>query len=671
MRKVGNTASNKVYNPVNQKPPVPIDADESDAAMERFIRQKYVNSAFSKSANPNRHRNTGSSGSDDIPPPLPPKTPGRFGLRSASSVFPLSSKAKRETSSTTVSTSHSNGNDHFESGGHPPSSPPSRAGPFTRNTVSQALGFGDSDVGDNSHAKLASLRDMGFSDERRNTVVLKSVSWDLDRAVEMLMRMGDAGVSNGRMPPHSLASPRESSLFAPTRTNISSTQPSMATIGLSMPTLSSLEVSSSPALNDSSNPFDALDFAAPPAPPQSSQSTGSLQNKIPFDITNPFGIMPTPQQQAPLSAPTITASSSAFNLNQAFQNMALSPPQSLFPHHTGSGVPLQQQQLPQAQSPFATPSSGHSYFTAASSAATQHGYTPQLAPYNPFLTPGGQQQQQQQQQWDQSYQALSSSTNAGFIGNNPFTRSPTRLQSSNALGQIPEQAQANYFTALTQSQTYPLSHVNLHGASVPTLPSSDLQQIPQKAPEQLDQLQQQTNNPFFTQPPVPSQVPRLHNTASIMALYNMQQPSTTTTLLPVTSSPAATTTKHTSTQLPTPQPLQPPGDQFLGRSTSENQSTAATFVAATNPFFGITTNVVGNTAEQMQQAHVLAPQVSNPYGQRQPPPPPGPSEHAVKGAHTTDLFVGGRSRDSIMALGMEWSNGRHSPDAFASLSARH
>jgi hypothetical protein len=28
------------------------------------------------------------------------------------------------------------------------------------------------------------------------------------------------------------------------------------------------------------------------------------------------------------------------------------------------------------------------------------------------------------------------------------------------------------------------------------------------------------------------------------------------------------------------------------------------------------------------------------------------------------------SRDSMMAVGLEWSNGRHSPDAFASLSAR-
>ena len=28
------------------------------------------------------------------------------------------------------------------------------------------------------------------------------------------------------------------------------------------------------------------------------------------------------------------------------------------------------------------------------------------------------------------------------------------------------------------------------------------------------------------------------------------------------------------------------------------------------------------------------------------------------------------SRESMMAVGLEWTNGRHSPDAFASLSAR-
>jgi hypothetical protein len=92
MKRVGNIASNRIYNPQNAKPPIPFDADEADSAMERFIRQKYQDRTVKA---PIRN-NTGSTNSDDQPPPLPPKTGSRFGFRSASSIFPLSSKSRRE-----------------------------------------------------------------------------------------------------------------------------------------------------------------------------------------------------------------------------------------------------------------------------------------------------------------------------------------------------------------------------------------------------------------------------------------------------------------------------------------------------------------------------------------------------------------------------------------------
>src|ERR1700760_513555 len=92
MKRIGNVASNRIYNPDNTRPPVPFDADEADSAMERFIRQKYQERVVSAQA----RQNTGSTNSDDHPPPLPPKTGSRFGFRSASSIFPLSSKARRE-----------------------------------------------------------------------------------------------------------------------------------------------------------------------------------------------------------------------------------------------------------------------------------------------------------------------------------------------------------------------------------------------------------------------------------------------------------------------------------------------------------------------------------------------------------------------------------------------
>ncbi|EOD49293.1 putative gtpase activating protein for arf protein [Neofusicoccum parvum UCRNP2] len=44
MKRVGNVASNRIYNSTNVKPNIPIDVDEVEGALERFIRQK-VNKA--------------------------------------------------------------------------------------------------------------------------------------------------------------------------------------------------------------------------------------------------------------------------------------------------------------------------------------------------------------------------------------------------------------------------------------------------------------------------------------------------------------------------------------------------------------------------------------------------------------------------------------------------
>ena len=41
MKQQGNIESNKIYNPKNKRPDIPLDADEVDGAMERFIRKKY------------------------------------------------------------------------------------------------------------------------------------------------------------------------------------------------------------------------------------------------------------------------------------------------------------------------------------------------------------------------------------------------------------------------------------------------------------------------------------------------------------------------------------------------------------------------------------------------------------------------------------------------------
>ena len=79
MKRVGNAASNRKYNPQNKKPPVPVDADEADSAMERFIRSKYVQSPSSLNRGV---RQSGASESDEgTPPPLPPVSRAEKGLR--------------------------------------------------------------------------------------------------------------------------------------------------------------------------------------------------------------------------------------------------------------------------------------------------------------------------------------------------------------------------------------------------------------------------------------------------------------------------------------------------------------------------------------------------------------------------------------------------------------
>lgn len=101
MKSNGNVTVNKSFNPKNIKPDIPLDADEVDSAMERFIRKKYQERSLSdgKPRLPSRSGDTGfgASTNDSPPPPLPPKK-GKlfgFGLRASSSAYP-SSKAEKE-----------------------------------------------------------------------------------------------------------------------------------------------------------------------------------------------------------------------------------------------------------------------------------------------------------------------------------------------------------------------------------------------------------------------------------------------------------------------------------------------------------------------------------------------------------------------------------------------
>ncbi|KAK1831598.1 UBA domain-containing protein 3 [Podospora conica] len=594
MRKVGNASSNKTYNPQNKKVQLPVDADEIDGAMERYIRQKYMNRTF----NTGKRHNTGSTESDETPPPLPPKTPSRFGFRSASSIFPLGSKAKTAQ--------------------QPPPSPRELPpDPSQRwNKASQVFGAsvgGNDDAGDAqaTERKLAKLRDMGFMDEQRNMLVLKGVSGNMEKTIEALIRLGEGGgISLGMVPVRQSSMPVNRSL-----THAASTT-SMRDSARTRPL--------SPATN---NPFHMLDN--PPTPqPLSSQSTGTLQNRNPYlpsPNTNPFG---APSQQM-------------VDITQAYQGLSLAPPsQPLFPNHTGGlaaqqaspQVTYQQPLTPQA------PTAPQSYLNPYQSSQT---YPPaQPSAYNPFMAQQSQQsqqpltvnpfmnqqnQQQQQQQQQQQPLTVNTAQFSGGFGSNPFTRSPTRIQSP-PLMQIPEQSQQNFYAAAQQPQVQAAQTTNPFFAQTPTMPQQYQQQPGQMMQQQPGQMMQPQPSPFQPQmtghyqqqQQVAYQPPR-PDKASIMALYNYPQ------LAPTQFQGGQAGEQHGQ---PEQQQQQAPVHNPV--STGSN-----------NPFMS-----AGNAGMPAQQHNLIdaafAPAASKPYN---------------------------TSRESMMAGGLEWTNGRHSPDAFASLSA--
>ncbi|KAF4458590.1 GTS1-transcription factor of the Gcs1p Glo3p Sps18p family [Fusarium albosuccineum] len=646
MRKVGNVASNNIYNPEHRKPPVPVDADEADSAMERFIRQKYMNNNVNgsgKSRSPNLGEGT--------PPPLPPKNSTKFGFRSASSIFPLSSKSKKEAKTIAAA----------QVARSPSPKPPNKPSKVFGATL-------DLDQPDEMEQKLARLQDMGFHDAKRNALVLKGVNGNLERAIETLVRLGEGG---GRPSPLPTPSPREQTLR--TSRSLTPLTPGSGGLGLgaglSVPTRSATDRPTTPS-SASTNPFDNLG----PAQPQTAQSTGSLQNKNPYGQTNPFGAPPVQQQ------------TDAFS--QAFQNMSLSPQQPLFPHHTGgpASQPAPQPAGYQAMAPSApTTPNGFLSMGFNNNMTYPQPLQAQSTGYNPFFSNGANPNQQQQQAPNS---IISVNTNQGQAGYNPFTRSPTRIASP-SLGQIPEQTQTSFQSpSVFQGSAVYQSPAPMNPPETATNPffanaGQPATQMAQQAFGQQNAIQQSqyqpqsaqnpfgqqplpqaqaVQNPFGQQPQAPTQAaqnpfgqqqfgqqlfgqqpqqqfyqPQRPDKASIMALFNnypqavpqMSDNEPSRPFNPVTQSmqPSQPPT------IPENQPIQVPMVPV-----QQNRSVSQPLSPSTNPFMSNITSsavAVNNT-----------PTASDPFA--------------------------ARSRESMnLGLDLAWTNGRHSPDAFASLSARH
>ncbi|KAH6968468.1 hypothetical protein DER45DRAFT_12403 [Fusarium avenaceum] len=637
MRKVGNVTSNNIYNPEHGKPPVPVDADEADSAMERFIRQKYMNNTVSRAGKPKTpHVGEGT------PPPLPPKNSTKFGFRSASSIFPLSSKSKKEAKSIAAAQLA-----RTES-------------PRPPNKPSKVFGATlDLDQPDEMEQKLSRLQDMGFQDAKRNALVLKGVNGNLERAIETLVRLGEG---SGRPSPLPTPSPREQTLR--TSRSLTPLTPSAGGLGLgaglSVPSRSATERPTTPS-SASTNPFDNLG----PAQPQTAQSTGSLQNRNPYGQTNPFGA-PAAQQQHHHHHHQQQANDA---FSQAFQNMSLSPQQPLFPHHTGGTAPQPAPQAPvyQQVAPSApTTPSGFSSLGFSSNMAYSQPLQAQSTGYNPFFPNPTVAVQQQPSHGSNTYPQVN--TNQAPAGYNPFSRSPTRIASP-SLGQIPEQTQSSfqsssvYQTSAVYQSPAPLSppetSTNPFFANAGQPMAATGQQMfgQQQAMQQMQNQPQASYNPFAQaqagqqqfygqQMQMPQQqqqqqqqqqfyLPQRPDNASIMALFN-NYPQTTSQQPGVDSAQTSYQAPQQATQysqqptIPENQPMQTPI-----ASVQQNHSVPQPLSSNTNPF-------MSNT--------------------------PSTNTNAVA---TSDPFAA-RSRES-MNLGMDlaWTNGRHSPDAFASLSARH
>ncbi|KAG6008678.1 hypothetical protein E4U21_004033 [Claviceps maximensis] len=597
MRKVGNVASNQIYNPESKRPHVPVDVDEADSAMERFIRQKYIHNVATESRKPRSPRSE-----EGVPPPLPPKNSSKFGFRSATSIFPLSSRVRKD--NRIASTSSGSAVDSLT----------------LANKPSRLFGSSvDYDGAEDLDRKAARLREMGFQDNQRNAIVLRGVSGDMDRAIEALVRLGE-GRSRSPGPPPPPRDPVLRSVKSMTPLNSSSSSSPNLGLSLNVPQTSHADRPNTSS-TASTNPFDMMTSATQP---QTAHSTGSLHHKNPYSGTNnPFG---PPPHQADLVSQAFQgldlSTSQPTSLSPNYTGMTLQNPLSLIQQHQQQQQPQQQQQQQQQQymSP-SIPTSPQHYqpinfqTNTAYSRNSPQTLQPMQPGYNPFLSRSSTPTTIPQN-------TMVNTALAGFV-NNPYARSPTTRIGSPPLGQIPEQAPSNF---AQPSAFMTASPQHLQTSANPFFLNGHLQQLhleqqapQQPQPQQAHQDMSDFSHQAYVNQHLYFQQPR-HDKASILALYNQPGPNFAAAVAAAEPNVASNTPSIPNGQASFAQSTQSPATNQQSRSASQP------LPGNTNPFVG------QNIATQVR--HI--------------------------------------SRDSMnLGMDMAWTNGRHSPDAFASLSARH
>ncbi|KAL8918101.1 MAG: hypothetical protein Q9208_007541 [Pyrenodesmia sp. 3 TL-2023] len=476
MRRNGNVTSNKLYNPRNSKPAIPLDVDEVDAALERFIRQKYDQQTFSGGAavRPAARQDTGTSGStrssDDHPPPLPPK-PGKrfgFGLRSVSSALPMT-KHSHISPPTSPDTAN----------GYPPS-PPIRV-----NKQSRVFGASVGGGGENVETKLATLRDMGFGDEKRNTTILKGLNGNLERTIEALVRLGDGNTPASR--PRSPVKPRHVTVSQPFSSV--GVEPPHEGSGISVQPSRSIELLSATA----------------PLPPVPTTKPGNRPSAAEVESYNPF------------EAPGVRTDT--WPLENGLENLQLYPKQPLFPNATG-GYPTQPEHIQanryqQSMTPPVPQLHQHIHSNPyAQQLPTANGN------FNPFF------QASQQATFIPSYPYTPNHQyQASGNASNPFTAMQPPSQ-PNVNGNIQQSPQSFVPQHFPDQQPYLMAD---QGQPVSMQGHCQLHQPNQYPPQQLSHIQplsqyQQTApvNPYQPQP-LQAQPTGRFDKSSILALYSYPQ----------------------------------------------------------------------------------------------------------------------------------------------------
>lgn len=554
MKRTGNTASNRLYNPRNVRPVVPFDPDMVDSAMERYIRQKYQHRTLSTTQPTTKHDTGSTTSTDDHPPPPPPKPMARFApnLRSASATFPLSQREKELPSPFAFNGSR-------------------------RNVVHSPISSGRVSFDDDHSfdSKMSLLKDMGFHDEKKNTAILKGHDGNIDKAVDSLNRLGEREPRFNQSQPHIRPqnAPRALTDLPPTMLK-----------PMAVPT-SSLRMTEVPL--QSQNPHNPFEV----------QSTTSAAQQAPLEL-NMQAMYISPQ---PLFPHNTGAWYQAPQTNPFMKNFT--PPMSPAPHqyhpNPGQQIFAVQNQPQGSQVPVNTNTYNNPFYLVAqqsspapngvnqpqyaqppsSRAPITYGHT---APVHPFFNP---QQPEQNVGFPEPNQAPNQAQHIPF----PNTFSSPQTQTSNQ----------NYNSSAVQQP-------NAYGNNMNTW---------------QQQQQQQPGDPYLAYQQ-PSQANFRMDKGSILALYN--QPPSTLPSTPVTDSDIPSASQVN------PLPHQPQ------RSVTMPASLSTASAQRTNPFASFVTSASPNA-----------------------------------GAATTGMSNTGHVRkESKEFSGVSMTNGRHSPDAFANLSAR-